>query len=186
MPYWALHSLVTAVPLPWITWSAGQKIRCALIFHSLGESQEHPVVIISNICSVSWTAVMQIKENKEKAINLQEIIGKMLYIVPEETDSRDLFRPHKASCIGDSHGSSIWCGNAWCQTKIWLRFRSGFNFLNGSLTTAWLCLWRGSLLSCKITLVPKNIILLVPVNQNNSLCMQDHTTDVWFGCKKNL
>lgn len=183
---WALHSLVTAVPLPWITGSAGQKIRRALIFHSLGESQEHPIVIVSNICSISWTAVMQNKENKEKSHKyVQEVLWKTLYIVSEVTQQRSFWAPI-CSCIGDSHRNSTWCGNASCQTKTWLRLRSGFNFINGSLTTDWLRLWRRSVLSCKITLVPKNTISLVAVNQKDSLCMHDHTTDVWFCCKKKL
>lgn len=47
--------------------------------------------------------MMQVKENKGKSCKyMQEVVWKMIYIVSEVTDSRDLFRPLKPHAL-ESH-----------------------------------------------------------------------------------
>lgn len=51
-----LDSLVTAMPLPGVTWPAGEEVRRPLVLHFLGEPQQHTGVIVSGTGSVGRAA----------------------------------------------------------------------------------------------------------------------------------
>lgn len=43
------HLLVAAVPLPGVAWPVGEKVRCALVFHPLGEAKQHSEVVVGGL-----------------------------------------------------------------------------------------------------------------------------------------
>lgn len=51
-----LDSLVTAVPLPGVTWPAGQEVGRPLVLHSLREPQQHSGVVVPHGGSVGRAA----------------------------------------------------------------------------------------------------------------------------------
>lgn len=61
-----LYSLVTAVPLPGVTWPVGEEVCCPLVLDSLRKPQEHTGVIISG--SIGCAA----DKNQSKRISLQK------------------------------------------------------------------------------------------------------------------
>lgn len=40
---------MTAVPLPGVAWPVGEEVRGALVFHPLGETQQHSEVIVGGL-----------------------------------------------------------------------------------------------------------------------------------------
>lgn len=63
-----LDSLVTAVPLPGVTWPAGEEVCRPLVLHFLGEPQQHTGVIVSGTGSVGRAAGTE----RRKRARLQE------------------------------------------------------------------------------------------------------------------
>lgn len=51
-----LDSLVTAVPLPGVTWPAGEEVGRPLVLHSLREPQQHSGVVVPHRGSVGRAA----------------------------------------------------------------------------------------------------------------------------------
>lgn len=47
-----LYSLVTAVPLPRVTWPAGEEVCCPLVLDSLREPQQHAGVVVFDTGSI--------------------------------------------------------------------------------------------------------------------------------------
>lgn len=45
-----LYSLVTAVPLPGVTWPVGEEVRGALVLDFLRKPQQHAAIVVS--CSI--------------------------------------------------------------------------------------------------------------------------------------
>lgn len=43
------HLLMATVPLPGVAWPVGEKVCCALVFHTLGETQQHSEVIVGGL-----------------------------------------------------------------------------------------------------------------------------------------
>lgn len=43
------HLLVATVPLPGVAWPVGEKVCCALVFHTLGETQQHSEVVVGGL-----------------------------------------------------------------------------------------------------------------------------------------
>lgn len=62
-----LYSLVTAVPLPGVTWPVGEEVCRPLVLDSLREPQQHTGVIVSNAWPIGWAA-----KRKNKSVSLQE------------------------------------------------------------------------------------------------------------------
>lgn len=40
---------MAAVPLPSVAWPVGEEVRCALVFHTLGEAQQYSEVIVGGL-----------------------------------------------------------------------------------------------------------------------------------------
>lgn len=40
------------MPLPGVAWPVGEKVCCALVFHTLGETQQHSEVIVGGLGGV--------------------------------------------------------------------------------------------------------------------------------------
>lgn len=62
-----LYSLVTAVPLPGVTWPVGEEVCRPLVLDSLREPQQHTGVIVSYTRSIGWAA-----KHKNKSVSLQK------------------------------------------------------------------------------------------------------------------
>ena len=45
-------SLVAAVPLPGVPWPVRKEVRCALVLHTLGETQQHAHVVVGGLRGV--------------------------------------------------------------------------------------------------------------------------------------
>lgn len=45
-------SLVAAVPLPGMPWPVREEVRCALVLHTLGETQQHAHVVVGGLRGV--------------------------------------------------------------------------------------------------------------------------------------
>lgn len=52
----AAHSLVAAVPLPGVPWPVREEVCCALVLHALGETQQHPHVIVGGLWGIGCAA----------------------------------------------------------------------------------------------------------------------------------
>lgn len=40
---------MAAVPFPSVAWPVGEKVRCALVFHTLRETQQHSEVVVGGL-----------------------------------------------------------------------------------------------------------------------------------------
>lgn len=59
------YLLMTAMPLPGVTWPVRHEIGGALIFHPLGETQQNPYIIVGGLRTVGRAECRHIYENKK-------------------------------------------------------------------------------------------------------------------------